>query len=121
VQRPATQVWSAVHATPALAPVHEPVAPQFVRLDEGSTHEVPHARSGGSHAHTPKTQLLPVPHATPPVQLVPVAPQYVSLVFGLTHAPPQRSVPDWHVHTPFEQPAPGGQTVPPVQFPVAPQ
>jgi hypothetical protein len=115
------QVCVPVQATPAPAPVHVPVAPQKALLVAGSTHDPPHSRSGGSHAHTPDTQLLPVPHATPPVQPVPVAPQYVLLVFGLTHAPPQRRVPDWQVHTPFVHPAPSGQAVPPVQVPVAPQ
>jgi hypothetical protein len=102
-------VCGAVHATPAPVPVHVPEAPQKALLVAGSTHDVPHRRSGGSHVQTPDTQLLPAPHAVPPEQVAPLAPQYMLLVFGLTHAPLHKTVPDWQVHTPLEHAAPSGQ------------
>jgi hypothetical protein len=108
VQSPLVHVCDAVHATPAAVPVHVPVAPQNALLVAGLTHDVPHRSSGGSHVHTPDTQLLPALHAVPPEQVAPLAPQYVLLVFGLTHAPLHKRVPDWQVHTPFEHAAPGG-------------
>jgi hypothetical protein len=123
---PPLHTWPALHAVPALAPVHVPDAPQYVLLVVGSTQEPPQLISLPGHdvPHTPPVHAWPASHAVPalaPVQ-APDAPQYMLLVAGSTHAPPHRISEPGHAvpHTPALHDAPAAHATPAEPAPPTP-
>src|SRR5512137_2116619 len=116
-QVPLWQVWPAAQAVPACVPEQSPLAPQWVALVRGSTHEPPQAICPETgQAQAPPWQVSPAAQAVPACvpEQVPLAPQWVASVCGSTQALPQASRPAWQgrVQAPLVQTVPTPQMLP---------